>query len=324
MTITLAAVYTPIAFQGGLTGSLFREFALTLAGAVTISGVVALTLSPVMSADLLTAGHEDKGLSGLVNRTFERIKATYARHLDVSLRGPRRHLHGLGGGQRARRCSCSPSRPRSWRPTEDQGVIFGIVNTPVQLDARPGDPLDPRGEPDGAWRSRRRTSPSRSPSRPAASGASGSSPGSERQAHRLPDPAGGAAARSAAIPGIQTFAILPPALPGGGNFPVEFVLASTAETAEILGFAKQLQQKAAKSGMFAFPPLIDVKIDQPESRDRDRPREGGRAGPQPPDGGPGPLGRGGRQLRQPLQRGRAQLQGHPAARCASSGSTRSS
>ena len=49
MTITLAAVYTPIAFQGGLTGSLFREFALTLAGAVTISGVVALTLSPVMS-----------------------------------------------------------------------------------------------------------------------------------------------------------------------------------------------------------------------------------------------------------------------------------
>jgi multidrug efflux pump len=55
MTITLAAVYTPIAFQGGLTGSLFREFALTLAGAVFISGVVALTLSPVMSAKLLDA-----------------------------------------------------------------------------------------------------------------------------------------------------------------------------------------------------------------------------------------------------------------------------
>ena len=56
MTITLAAVYTPIAFQGGLTGSLFREFALTLAGAVTISGIVALTLSPVMSAFLLQPG----------------------------------------------------------------------------------------------------------------------------------------------------------------------------------------------------------------------------------------------------------------------------
>jgi multidrug efflux pump subunit AcrB len=56
MTITLAAVYTPIALQGGLTGALFREFALTLAGAVFISGVVALTLSPMMSAHLLRAG----------------------------------------------------------------------------------------------------------------------------------------------------------------------------------------------------------------------------------------------------------------------------
>ena len=53
MTITLAAVYTPIALQGGLTGALFREFALTLAGAVFISGVVALVLSPMMCANLL-------------------------------------------------------------------------------------------------------------------------------------------------------------------------------------------------------------------------------------------------------------------------------
>jgi len=77
----------------------------------------------------------------------------------------------------------------------------------------------------------------------------------------------------AAIPGIQTFPILPPALPGGGNFPVEFVIASTADTAEILGFANKLQERAAKSGMFAFPPLIDVKVDQPESEvviDRER------------------------------------------------------
>src|SRR5947209_12676944 len=67
MTITLAADYTPIALQGGLTGALFREFALTLAGAVTISGVVALTLSPMMSAYLLRAGHSEKGFAGLVN-----------------------------------------------------------------------------------------------------------------------------------------------------------------------------------------------------------------------------------------------------------------
>ena len=75
------------------------------------------------------------------------------------------------------------------------------------------------------------------------------------------------------IPGIQIFPVTPPALPGGGDFPVEFILASTADTGQILEFAKQLQLKAMQSGMFAFPPLIDVKIDQPQSEfviDRDK------------------------------------------------------
>ena len=85
MTIPLAAVYAPIGLQGGLTGSLFREFAFTLAGAVTISGVVALTLSPMMSAKLLREGHEPTGLAALPTRAFEWLKATYARHLDVAL-----------------------------------------------------------------------------------------------------------------------------------------------------------------------------------------------------------------------------------------------
>jgi multidrug efflux pump len=75
------------------------------------------------------------------------------------------------------------------------------------------------------------------------------------------------------IPAIRMFAVTPPALPGGGDFPVEFVLASTAEPTEILQFARQLQLKAMQSGMFAFPPIIDVKIDQPQSEiviDRDK------------------------------------------------------
>src|SRR5204862_3117445 len=70
MTTTLAAVYAPIGLQGGLTGSLFREFAFTLAGAVFISGVVALTLSPVMSSRLLDAEHENRGFAGHINRVF--------------------------------------------------------------------------------------------------------------------------------------------------------------------------------------------------------------------------------------------------------------
>src|SRR5256714_13505912 len=70
MTLTLATVYTPIALQGGLTSALFREFALTLAGAGLISGIHALTLSPMMSAHLLRPEHVDHGFSGWVNRTF--------------------------------------------------------------------------------------------------------------------------------------------------------------------------------------------------------------------------------------------------------------
>src|SRR5712691_8685453 len=81
MTITLAAVYTPIALQGGLTGALFREFALTLAGAVFISGIVALTLSPMMGSKLLRAGDTERGFAGWVNRRFESVRNTYSRVL---------------------------------------------------------------------------------------------------------------------------------------------------------------------------------------------------------------------------------------------------
>src|SRR5678809_458520 len=70
MTITLAAVYTPIGIQGGLTGALFREFAFTLAGAVIISGVVALTLSPMMASKLLHAGDRERGFGGFINGQF--------------------------------------------------------------------------------------------------------------------------------------------------------------------------------------------------------------------------------------------------------------
>jgi multidrug efflux pump len=92
MTITLAAVYAPIAFQGGLTGSLFHEFALTLAGAVFISGIVALTLSPWLSSWLLDCRGEEHGLAGRINRGFDRAKKFYARILDFTLARARRFM----------------------------------------------------------------------------------------------------------------------------------------------------------------------------------------------------------------------------------------
>src|SRR3954471_7654888 len=87
MTVTLAAVYAPIGLQGGLTGALFREFALTLAGAVTISGIVALTLSPMMAARLLhSAADEERGFTGWVNHRFDKLRQAYGRALGRTLK----------------------------------------------------------------------------------------------------------------------------------------------------------------------------------------------------------------------------------------------
>ncbi len=262
MTITLAAVYAPIAFQGGLTGSLFREFALTLAGAVAISGVVALTLSPMMSAKLLREGHQPTGLATLPSRAFDWLKATYARHLDVSL-GMRPIIYTAWGLVSVLALVMFAMSPKELAPVEDQGVIFGPVYTPADSTL---DQVVP------STREVNRTVmeiPEASYTFQVTLPTGGfwgvaMKPWNERKRNTfqiLPE----AAKRVAAIPGIQTFPVLPPALPGGGTFPVEVVLASTAETPEILGFAKQLQEKAAKSGLFAFPPLIDVKVDQPQA-----------------------------------------------------------
>ena len=88
MTITLAVVYTPIAFQGGLTGSLFLEFAITLAAAVVVSGVVAVTLSPMMSSHFVHPQGEQGRLTALVNRAFEAVRRAYAWALDGALEIP--------------------------------------------------------------------------------------------------------------------------------------------------------------------------------------------------------------------------------------------
>ncbi|HZZ83714.1 MAG TPA: efflux RND transporter permease subunit [Anaeromyxobacteraceae bacterium] len=270
MTITLAAVYTPIAFQGGLTGSLFREFALTLAGAVTISGVVALTLSPVMSAYLLKPGQEEHGLAGRINRGFDRIRSTYARQLDVVL-GARGAIYLVWIVVSVLAVLMFSQAPKELAPTEDQGVVFGVVNTPANstLDQVTASTRKVAEE----LRSIPESNFTFQITQPAGGfWGDGLKPWEQRKRSAfeiLPE----VQQKLSAIPGIQTFAILPPALPGGGNFPVEFVIASTAESSEVLDFARQLQEKAAKSGLFAFPPLLDVKIDQPESElviDRDK------------------------------------------------------
>lgn len=273
MTVTLAAVYAPIAFQGGLTGSLFREFAITLAGAVLISGVVALTLSPMLAAKLLRpAEAEERGLAGRINHAFDRLKAAYGRVLEGTLarRGVIYSVWGLIAFLTLPLFILS-SMTTELAPTEDQGVVFSILSTSAnsnidqtaKFSARVNDVYFKTPEAEFSFQITQPTG-----------GFAGLvvKPWDERERdifHIKQD----LFFPLHIVPGVQVFPVLPPALPGGGTFPIEFIVASTADTRQIVELANKIAQNAAKSGKFAFPPIVDVKIDEPRSEiriDRDK------------------------------------------------------
>ena len=262
MTITLAAVYAPIAFQGGLTGSLFREFALTLAGAVTISGVVALTLSPVMSGYLLKPGADEKGFAKYVTHAFGALRRAYGRGLDVVLAW-RGVVYMAWGVLTVLAVLMFQNSVKELAPAEDQGVVFGIVNTPAnstldQLAVSVKEVNRTLMEIPETQFTFQITNPG------GGFWGDGLKPWDKRK-RTATQVLGEVSARISVIPGIQTFGVLPPALPGGGTFPSEFVVSSTAEASEVLEFATKIQEAAAASKKFYFPPILDVKIDQPQS-----------------------------------------------------------
>ena len=279
MTLTLVAVYIPIGLQGGLTGALFREFAFTLAGAVAISGVVALTLSPTMAAKLLrSAQDEERGLTGWLNHHFDRLSAAYGRAVGATLNArPAVYLVWVVVSL----CTVPmyTFSPKELAPTEDQSVLFGIINTAANATTDQNAIYAEAAEkimldiPEAALTFQLLFPPSIG----ATLGADGFSgvvvkPWAERSrtvTGILPEVQG----RVSQIPGIQVFMTTPPALPGGSNFPVEFVVTSTADSARLLEIAQTIQSKATASGLFAFPPTIDLKMDQPQATvvfDRDR------------------------------------------------------
>jgi len=268
MTITLAAVYAPIGFQGGLTGALFREFAFTLAGAVAVSGFVALTLSPMMSAYLLNDhDHEDQGLSGRINRLFDRLRNKYERIIGHSL--------GWVPVTLTVAILLTALLPvfvmfanKELAPKEDQGVVFGIMLPP------PTSTIDQNVLFAAETQKIFQAVPEYEQSFQITGANFGFSgiilkPWSERKRSALQieqsllGPAGG-------IAGMNFIITTPEPLPSGGQFPIEFVLRSTADHKQMLEYAEQLtlyantEANAPNAAPTFYFADSDLKFDLPQ------------------------------------------------------------
>ena len=273
MTITLAAVYAPIGFVSGLTGALFREFAFTLAGAVIVSGIIALTLSPMMASKLLKGGHSGGGrFVRFLDRTFDRMRARYQRRLHRTLNYRPVTLLILAGVMAGTAIMYMTSQSEL-APEEDQGILFNIVKTPqtANLDYLEQSTSElnkifatvPEKEHvfiiNGmgnnvhqaiagilfkSWEDRER---------------------SQKEILQSLQP------KVAGVAGAQAISFALPSLPGsaGGGPPVQFVITTTADYQQLAQVLANVQAEAQKSGLFIFTdsdlkfetPQVELKID---------------------------------------------------------------
>ena len=271
MTVTLAAVFAPLGFIQGVTGSLFREFAFTLAGAVIISGFVALTVSPMMSGHLLKGGAPGR-FQAFVDRSFERLAGWYGRRVAGSLNYRPVTLLVVA-------CLVGTSgflflnTSSELAPEEDRGALFAVVNAPryatsaytqhyvEQMNVLTADVAEVKARftavgMDGGsnsgfavwalkdWADRDRS-----------------------QAQVQQD----IQAKVGNSTGVQAFVFAPPSLPGtGGGLPISYVVRSTGAAAPVYELAEQIKNKAMATGRFivvqnsmAFDaPQVTVTIDR--------------------------------------------------------------
>jgi multidrug efflux pump len=264
MTIVLVAAYVPIGFQGGLTGALFTQFAFTLAGAVTISSVIALTLSPMLCSKVFTAGQEEGRFTHFLDRTFNRIRDGYKRRLAswlatwqvVVLFGVLL-LPGVVFLFMTSRSELAPG--------EDQGIVLeqtiGPPNATLaqmqaysnmefqiarklpeyeamfQLTGAPSVNQGFGGVLLKSWNERTR-------------GAAELQMGLQNEWNK--------------VPGARVAAFQFPALPGSFGFPVQFVITTTDPLQNLNEVANRVLDKARSSGMFWFIDA-DLKLDKPQS-----------------------------------------------------------
>ncbi|WP_048645590.1 efflux RND transporter permease subunit [Nitratireductor soli] len=251
MTITLAAVFAPLAFTGGLTGSLFREFAMTLAGAVVISGIVALTITPMMSARILKRGNHSR-FQIFVDRTFDRLANFYERMVGGSLKYRPVTLLivlvliGLTGFMFMNTSS-------ELAPEEDEGALFSLITAPPyatsdytklytdQMRELTKDLPELKanfsivgfgGQTNSGialwafndWADRDR---------------------SQKEIQQ------DIQARLSKVAGVQALVFAPPSLPGaGGGLPISLVIQSTSDAARVFEVAEKIKEEAQASGRF--------------------------------------------------------------------------
>ncbi|NKQ11901.1 multidrug efflux RND transporter permease subunit [Pseudomonas sp. SST3] len=264
MTITLAAVYAPIGFLQGLTGALFQEFALTLAGAVLISGVVALTLSPMMCSRLLRHEENPTGLAHRLDLLFDRLKLRYQRalHGTLNTRPVVLVFAVIVLGLIPVLLKFAESE---LAPEEDQGIIFMMASAPqtanldylnaytdqfleifqsfpeyyswFQINGFNGVQSGIGGFLMTPWDERERT-----------------------QMEVLPE----VQAKIDQIPGLQVFGFNLPSLPGTGEgLPFQFVINTANDYESLLQVTERIKEKAQASGKFAFLD-VDLAFDKPE------------------------------------------------------------
>ena len=274
MTITLAAVYTPVAIQGGLTGALFREFAFTLAGAVIVSGVVALTLSPMMGSRLLRSGASERGFAGWINRRFDSLRERYRRALSWTL-ADRPVVLAVWLIVVLLVVPFYLFSQKELAPLEDQGVVFSY------LQASANSTLDQTklfaAKIQGVYASFPETGATFQITQPTGGfGGMVTKPWSQRS-KTTQQLMMESAPQLARISGVRVIPRTPDPLPGGGDFPVDLVIASTAEPEQLVEIANKLVAKAFASGVFLFADA-DLKFDQPQTEvvfDRDKLRSQG-------------------------------------------------
>src|SRR5271155_1497777 len=276
MTLTLAAVYTPIGFLGGVTGTLFREFAFTLAGAVIISGIVAVTLSPMMCSLLLTRTSAQGRFARLIDRTFSRLADAYGRRLQRSL--DYRPVTALfAAAVFALLAFMYVNTKRELAPEEDQGVLFALTKAPQYSNL---DYSDAYGtEIDKAF-----TSIPEADLRFVVNGRFGPNQGiaggilkpwgeRSRSAQQLKPIL---QQKVSAVEGLSAFVFSLPPLPASiGGLPVQMVIDSTGDFVTIFTAMEKIKDAARKSGLFivvdsdlAFnQPTIEVSVDRSKANE---------------------------------------------------------